>query len=496
MQKPLLFLLLLCLSAGGNFAARKNVVLFVTDDQSPDLGCYGNDAIRTPNMDALAADGTLFKHAFCTTASCSASRSVILTGLHNHANGHYGHQHSYHKFNSFANIVSLPVYLSGAGYRTARCGKYHVAPEYVYKFDQTIPGNSRSPKVMADNCKDFFSEESDKPFFLYICTSDPHRGGGTATELPYKPNRFGNLRPGTKGYPGIKEDIYEPSKVNVPGFLPDTPTCRAEIAQYYQSVSRIDQGLGQLFRNLKDAGQWEDTLFIYISDHGIAMPGAKTTLYEGGMHAPCIVRNPYEKKRGVKNNALVSWVDLVPSILDFSGVLESNGRVAPTVLKTLKSRSIPGEQRTRHPGGVFHGRSFIPILGNEETKGWDEVYASHTFHEITMYYPMRVVRERRYKLIWNIAHDLPYPFASDLWAAPTWQAQYKQGMSAPYGKKTVRSYIHRPEFELYDIQTDPHEGKNLAESPGHLETLARLKSKLKTFQQKTGDPWKMKWQYE
>lgn len=492
MKRIFLALLLACNWVN---AAAKNIVLFVTDDQSPDMGCYGNDAIRTPNMDALAADGTLFTHAFCTTASCSASRSVILTGLHNHANGHYGHQHSYHKFNSYANIVSLPAYLSAAGYRTARCGKYHVAPEHVYKFDQTIPGNSRSPKVMADNCKEFIVEDSDKPFFLYICTSDPHRGGGKAVELSHKPDRFGNPRPG-KSFPGIIEKIYDPAKVNVPGFLPDTPTCRAEIAQYYQSVSRIDQGLGVLIGHLKDAGRWDDTLFLYIADHGIAMPGAKTTLYEGGMHSPCLVRNPYEKNQGVKSDALVSWVDLTPTLLDFAGGLGKDGKAKPQVLKNLSGEDIPGGQKSRQPKGVFHGRSFLPILGQAKSGGWDEVYASHTFHEITMYYPMRVVRERKYKLIWNIAHNLPYPFASDLWVAPTWQAQYKKGMSAPYGKKTVRSYIHRPKFELYDIQADPHEGNNLAESPKHLETLARLKSKLKTFQQKTGDPWKMKWQYE
>ena len=156
---PVLLLNCVCI-----FAAPKNIVLFVTDDQSPDMSCYGNEALKTPNMDALAADGTLFRYAFCTTASCSASRSVILTGLHNHANGHYGHQHSYHKFNSYSNIVSLPAYLAAAGYRTARCGKYHVAPEEVYQFDQYIPGNSRSPKVMADNCKSFIAEDSKKPF--------------------------------------------------------------------------------------------------------------------------------------------------------------------------------------------------------------------------------------------------------------------------------------------------------------------------------------------
>ena len=105
----------------------------------------------------------------------------------------------------------------------------------------------------------------------------------------------------------------------------------------------------------------------------------------------------------------------------------------------------------------LHGRSFLPVLDQENPEGWDEICASHTFHEIQMYYPMRVVRNRNYKLIWNIAWPLPYPFASDLWAAATWQYVYKQGMDTPYGSRTVREYIHRPEFELYDMKSDPWE---------------------------------------
>jgi N-sulfoglucosamine sulfohydrolase len=478
-------------------AAPRNIVLFVTDDQSPDAGCYGNPVIKTPHMDQLAADGTRFNYAFCTTASCSASRSVILTGLHNHANGHYGHQHHYHKFSSYDNIVSLPVYLDAHGYRTGRCGKYHVAPEEVYQFDTVIPGPTRSPVVMANNCKRFIEDAADQPFFLYICTSDPHRDGHYADELPHRPNRFGNPAPGSKGYPGITEVLYEPAEVMVPGFLPDTPTCRAEVAQYYQSVSRIDQGLGRLFQILKEADRWDDTLFIYISDHGIAMPGAKTTLYEGGMHSPCLVRNPYNERRGVVSNAMVSWVDLTPTILDFAGALDAeSGCVTPEVLQRIPAVTVT-DQRTRDVRpGAFHGRSFLPVLDQEDPDGWDQVNASHTFHEIQMYYPMRVVRGRRYKLIWNIAYQLPYPFASDLWAAPTWQAQYKQGPDAPYGAKTVNTYVHRDQFELYDLDQDPHEGNNLAKSPDHAELLDQMKAKLKEFQQQTHDPWVLKWEYE
>jgi N-sulfoglucosamine sulfohydrolase len=474
--------------------------MFVTDDHSPDTGVYGNPIIKTPNLDAIAKDGTLFTHAFCTTASCSASRSVILTGLHNHANGHYGHQHHYHKFSSYSNIVSLPVYLQHAGYRTARCGKFHVAPESAYRFEQIIPGPERNPVQMANNCQEFITAKSDQPFFLYFCTADPHRGGGKATEIPEGPDRFGNPPPG-KSFPGVTEVVFDPRDVIVPGFLPDTPACRAELAQYYQSVSRVDQGIGRLVEILKVAGRWDDTLFLFLSDHGVAMPGAKTTLYDGGMRSPCLVRNPYNRTRGIKCSAMISWVDLVPTILDFAGAYDAeNGTVSPRITQKLAAVAAPPNpesQQTRdtRPGDL-HGRSFLHLLDQEHPAGWDEVYASHTFHEIQMYYPMRVVRTRQYKLIWNIAHPLPFPFASDLWAAATWQAQYKLGKDAPYGAKTVGSYIQRPKFELFDLQADPHEGTNLADDPKYAKLRDELIAKLKAFEEKTDDPWMLKWEYE
>lgn len=447
--------------------SRPNIALIVSDDHGRgDLGCYGNKVIKTPNLDRLAAEGVRFTNAFCTSASCSASRSVILTGMYNHANGQYGHQHSYHHFVSFENIKSLPVLLAEAGYRTARIGKYHVAPEQVYRFETVLPANSRSPVRMAERCKDFIASDDSCPFFLYFCTSDPHRGGGTADELPHKPDRFGNR---AKGYPGVKEVKYNPEDVIVPPFLPDTPECRAELAQYYQSVSRVDQGVGRLLEVLKKTDKYDNTLIIYISDNGIAFPGAKTTLYEPGMNLPCIVRAPRQRNRGITCDALINYADLAPTILDFAGA-------------TPKQNTI-------------QGRSFRSALDEEHPKGWDLTYASHTFHEITMYYPMRVVRGRRYKLIWNIAHGLDYPFASDLWAAATWQGTIRRGEKY-YGKRTVEAYLHRPKFELYNLEKDPHEVRNLADDPKHAEVLSDLKAKMKAFQKRTQDPWIVKWQYE
>ena len=470
----------------------RNVVLIVADDHGQDLGAYGNPIIQTPHLDTLAAEGVLFTQAFATTASCSASRSVLLTGLHNHRTGQYGHMHDYAHFQSFEHLKSLPVLLAEAGYRTAIVGKYHVAPTPVYQFEQVLPGNQRNPVEMADNARDFIQANRDHPFFLYFATSDPHRGGGlmagdtdaVVEDTRYQPNSFGN-RP--EGYPGITPVIYDPAEVIVPAFLPDTPTTRAELAQYYQSVSRIDQGVGRLVEMLKQAGVYEETLLIYLSDHGMAFPGAKTTVYEPGLRSPLIVRAPRAARRGLVNTAMVSWVDITPTILDFAGI------EPPTYEQHIRLEGLRRQLPEQHR---LHGRSFLSILAEETPEGWDAIYASHTFHEIQMYYPMRVVRDRQYKLIWNIAHGLPFPFASDLWAASTWQHIYQQGLDALYGPRTVRDYIHRPAFELYDLEQDPDETHNLAEDPAYATVLATYQDKLRAFQRRTSDPWLLKWEYE
>ena len=500
MKFPLLALLSLTLSAT---AAEKNIIFFITDDESPTLGCYGDPVAVTPNIDALAADGTLFRNAFATTASCSASRSVVMSGLHNHANGQYGHEHDFHKFASFHNVVSLalPQVLRNENYRTVHIGKYHVAPQTVYEFDTFLKASGRNAVAMADAVADVIKSKDERPFFIYFATSDPHRGGGEDPSFPgkLKPDLFGN-KPNKGSFPGVEEVFYDPAKLPIPPFLPDTPECRSELAQYYQSCSRIDQGLGRLVKYLKEADLYDKTLIVFTADHGMAFPGGKTTVYEGGLRVPFVVRDPYQEKRGVTSDALISHVDITPSLLDFAGGLDADKRRPKKFVDAdVYWKGKEGVLANRGPKNKldhYHGRSWIPILSQTNADGWDEIFASHTFHEIQMYYPMRVIRDTKFKLIWNIAYGQPYPFASDLWAASTWQAQWEKGMDANYGQKTVGEYVHRPAFELYAIDKDPNESTNLATNTDYAEILQQYKDKLKAKQKELGDPWIMKWQYE
>jgi len=454
MMRLLVLFVALAMLATPARAAGRNVVFFVADDHGSEaIGAYGNRVVKTPSLDQLAAEGVRFTHAFATTASCSASRSVLLTGVHNHRNGQYGHEHEYHHFSAFPNVRSLPVLLAEAGYRTARGGKFHVAPESVFRFQQVIT----LPTLEA-----FIKADSAKPFFVYYGTHEPHR--------PFNHDA---------------EDRVDPRSVTVPPWLPDIPEVRDELALYEASVRKVDKAFGTLVDTLKRTGTYEDTLIVYLSDNGAPFPGSKTNVYEPGIRLPLIVKKPGQARRGIVNTAMISWVDITPTILDFAGV-----RIAP------RPPSQPvGPGRFTNETPAIQGRSFLGIVEQEQPAGWDEVYASHTFHEITMYYPMRVVRTRTHKLIWNIAHPLPYPFASDLFESRSWQGALARKLTT-FGPRTIQAYTQRPAFELYDLERDPLESANLAADPKHALVLADLKARIKTFQERTGDPWVIKWRYE
>jgi len=446
--------------------ARPNVVLIVSHGHgSGDLGCYGNPSIKTPNLDKLAAEGIRLTNGYATVSSGSASQSVILTGLYNHSTGQYGQSNGQNHFSVFPEIKSLPSYLKNIGYKTAVIGAFPLALDNSFPFDTVldVAANARNTYQMAERCKPILSRSQKKNFFLYFCLADPSRSNGASEETASIVNSFGNRN---QGYEGIIPTYYKPAKIEVTRYLPDSPGCRKELVQYAQAVSRIDLGIGRLFELLKNTDNWDNTLIIYISDSGIAFPGAQTTLYEPGIHLPCIIKLPFDKPLVNICDAMVSWADIAPTILDFC-------------------QALPAE----YP---FHGLSFKEALTHEHPNGWEEIYASHTFHDITMYYPMRMAMNRRYKLIWNIAWQLPFPISNELLNSATWQEALRSGTEF-YGKRNMKDLLQKSEFELYDLLNDPDEIKNLASNPEYAGIMKDLKARLKGFQVKTSDPWITKW---
>lgn len=450
-----------------NKETRPNIVLMVSDDHGREaVGCYGNHVINTPHMDALAADGVRFLNGCCTTASCAPSRTVMLTGLQNHTTGCYGLTHKAHHFSCFDNIKTLTMYLHELGYRTGRVGKRHYQPESLFPFHWNGPDteHGRDDVLMSKVCREFI--QGDEPFFLHWCSRNPHRAF-PREDHPLQPDNFGNP---TESFEGDQEQYYTEEEVLVPPFLSDTPEVRAELAQYYQSISRLDRGIGALIEMMKQEGKYENTLFIYISDNGAAFPVSKTTLYDPGMRLPCIVRSPYNENRGGTCDGLVTWADLTPTILDFAGMQDCDG--------------------------PFFGKSFKRIIDQESPEDWrDEIFAAHSLHGITNYYPMRVLRTQRYKFIVNIAWKLDYSFASDLYSSASWQRALRDGAEV-FGTRTIDAYVHRPKFELYDLQADPDETVNLAYEADKKLLVEEFTEKIKAFQRETNDPWYHKWTYE
>jgi N-sulfoglucosamine sulfohydrolase len=447
-------------------AGRKNVLLLVADDLGLQVGCYGDPVARTPNIDGLAKSGTRFTHAFASVASCSPSRATILTGLPTHACGQYGLAHATHNQHSFRNVKGLPAVLNPAGYRSGVIAKLHVQPKEVYPFDVELPGNGRNPVQIAEQARKFVADCGDKPFFLLVGFTDPHRAArGFANDGKYPPD-----------VPAVK---FDPKTVTVPYHLPDQPEVRAELAEYYQSVARLDDGVGRVLKVLADAKELDDTLVIFLSDNGIPFPGAKTTLYDSGVRLPLVVRRPGQKG-GVVNSAMVSWTDVAPTVLDWCGVKP------PAAGKKAVAMA---------------GKSFLPVLEEAEPKGWELVFGSHQFHEVTMYYPVRMVRTRTHKYLLNLAHPLEYPFASDLWGSDMWQGVLKRG-DTMMGARPVKAFLHRPKEELYDLTNDPNELKNLLAGPNGTEDrdtkriLAAMKDYLAKWREETNDPWLVKNRHE
>ncbi|MEM1441607.1 MAG: sulfatase [Verrucomicrobiota bacterium] len=451
-----IFLLSLFFSAFlvGRSVAAPNVLLITADDLGLQLSCYGDPYIETPEIDAFAASGVKFTTAYVTQASCSSSRSSMFTGLYPHTTGQLGLANG--GFVLFPDQVgkNLPRYLKEAGYRTGIFGKLHVAPESSFPFDHRPKlGNTRDVRAVAAAAKEFFGESAEEPFFLMVNYSDPHF---------YKDSKDGKIvfPPQWMGIP--KEPIPDST---IPGWDFqgfDEPIARKRTTDYYNTVKRFDTGVGMLLDALEESGRVEDTLVILLSDHGPPFRRGKTTCYESGLRVPFLVRWPGVSKAGLESSALVSTVDIVPTILDAAGAespVEFHGRSLRETLAT----SDPPEEWRQYLAGEFH------------------------FHGPKPFFPRRAIRDQRFKLIYNpLAGKVKPPGRVD--ADPVGQfVDHEKYVDTPAGKAFQR-YLDPPEWELYDLENDPLEFVNLAKDPAMGGDLKRLRTALTKWQETTDDP--------
>lgn len=441
-----ILVLALCLiSRECSSAERPNILLIVSEDNGPELGCYGEPSVRTPILDRLAEEGVRFENAFVPQAGCSQSRAALLTGLYPHQNGQIGL--ATWKFRMYReDTPNLVRSLKRAGYRTGLIGKLHINPKSAFPFDEHHISTSNFSRKNLDgyarHAEEFFSA-GEQPFFLSVNYPDAHR--------PFT-NRV-------KGLP--KELLTGKDVMPMAYFGLDTPELREQTARYYNCMSRLDSLIGDLLEALQRSGKAENTLVVYLGDHGADLLRGKRTSFEGGLRIPLIVRWPGKIKSKQVRSELVSTLDLMP-----------------TFLAATNAETVAG----------LAGRSLIPLLKNEPS-GWREfLFTEYHLHSAHNFYPQRTVRNARYKLIQNLQPGQVNPgydftlnrFFADLpkaidTASEPVRSAYRQ-MRAP------------PEFELYDLKTDPFEFRNLAADPNHGEALAKLKEQLADWRKQTRDP--------
>jgi N-sulfoglucosamine sulfohydrolase len=441
--------------------SRLNVLLITSEDNGPHLGCYGDQTIPTPNLDHLAEQGAYFAKAFVTQAVCSPSRASILTGFYPHQNGQFGlatHQYTMHR-----SFPTLPSVLKDAGYRTGRLGKLHVLPESSCPFDfvwnepQSISFSHRDVRRTAQVAAEFIQADED-PFFLMVNYADAH--------LPWLPQAC-----------GIPQNPLGADDVSVPpGVGVDSPRLRAHAADYYNCLSRLDTGIGMLLEALDRSGKADETLVVFITDHGPQFSRGKGAVYELAVQVPCIVRWPGKKPQGLVPDSMVSCIDVMPTILD--------------ALDIEPSEPLPG-------------RSLQPLLeGN--TNDWRQYIfcqwtTSHPFPAPSFLYPQRSVRDWRYKLILTLScptlsatarpQDNPveaYYTQQVLIDTGATQAEIDQA-PAPV-QRAYKAWRHPKQVELYDLETDPHEYNDLSQDAAYTQIKDRLLQVLQAWQEETDDP--------
>jgi len=390
--------------------------------------------------------------AYVAQASCSPSRSAMFTGLYPHTNGQYGLTNSggfamharYHQ-------ATIPALLKKAGYRTGIIGKLHVGPEKVFPFDYRPRVNTRQVRDVAQAAKPFLAQKG--PFFLMVNYSDPHAFRKSRQSRDwYFPAQISGvpaqpIKPGAAP-PWPFQGINEPEQLK-------------RIANYYNCVLRLDAGVGMLLEQLQRSGHADDTLVIFVGDHGPPFARGKTTCYEAGLRVPYIVRWPGVSKQATKSPAMVSTVDILPTILDAAGL---------------------------EPTHKLHGRSLRSVLADAKAPWRDFLAAEFHFHGAKPFFPRRAVRDGRYKLIHNLVAGRNKPGVG-IDGDPAYRLSQQPKYRGTPTRRAFDTFADPPEYELYDLETDPHEMKNLSGSRELAAVQQRLTAALNQWRRETDDPF-------
>jgi len=405
---------------------RPSIVMIVAHDLGTHLGCY-EAGLETPQIDALAADGVRFDQYHCTAAQCSPARGSMITGRYPHNNGLIGLTHGGWALRP--EIPTLMQSLRASGYSTHLFGVQHETDRseeavQALGYEAIEAGGAHAQTLAGQFAQWAAARDDEAPFFASIGTAETHR--------PF--NR--------EGYPND-----DPAQVTPLPWLPDRPGMRTDIAGLNGLTYAFDEAVGMVRAGLEDSGLAENTLLIVTCDHGIAMPRAKCTCYDPGTRVTLIMRLPGRFDGGRAHEELLSATDLMPTLLELAG--------APEVED-------------------MDGRSFLGLLDGGGYVPREHIFTEMTYHG--MYNPMRAIRTRTHKYIRNFG-ELPLVYMPvDIWEGPAGQE-----MSDEYYGSA------RPREELYDLQADPWEQRNLVDEPGHEKLLCDLANPVDAWMEESGD---------
>jgi N-sulfoglucosamine sulfohydrolase len=410
----------------GFAATRPNIIYIIVHDLGTALGSYGDPNVRTPRLDEFAAQGVRFTNYFCCSTCCSPSRGCIMTGRYAHSNGLIGlANRNWHLPDSELTIVD---YLNQAGYETVNIGGQHertrAGGPNPNRYRQIGPARRNADLVAEDVCRFLESwKPAGRPLYLNVYMQDPH--------APWNRPEF--------------QGRYRPEDIVLPPFLPNTANFRLSMAQFYGAVSFTDAACGRIFDTIRKVGLEEDSLVIFTTDHGISFPRAKGTLYDPGIRTALLVRWPGHIPRGEVRAQLLGNVDLLPTQLELAGV------------------ACPPQ---------VQGRSFAPLLVGGTYRPNDQIFTERNYH--TDYDPMRAVRTERFKLIRNYAQRDRYKLPAEAGEADREASMRDSGQPRPFE-------------ELYDLQADPNEFRNLAGDSSYEPVLRDLRGRLEKWMNETAD---------
>lgn len=427
---------------------RPDIVLFIADDLSrEDVGAYGSPDARTPNIDRLAAEGTKFANAFAASPTCTPSRSSLYTGQ-------YPIRHGAHANHSPVKpgTKTLPHRLQALGYRVVLAGKTHIGERSDFPFEQ-LPASVVPPPEgrgvlwsklnLAAVDELLATRDRDRPLALIVAAFTPH-------------------------VPWHDDGTYDPGRLSVPPYLIDTPELRKGRAAYLTRVTELDSELGRLRRSLGRHGDPENTLFLFFADQGAQFPFAKWNLYDAGIATPFIAAWPGRIPSGRTTGAMVSLVDVLPTLQAAAGGT---------------------------PATDVDGRNFLPVLRGETDRFHEEVFAAHSGTagppgRDANFAPMRAIRTADYKLIVNYRPDIRYenpasrPGPDNVSYWPSWVERAKID---PQAAATVKRFHHRAPVEFYDLREDRYELRNLADDPNHRARIAEMRRRLDRWISQQGE---------